>query len=148
MASAETIPLPAESSPGILKSIITFFSPRAEVKTTHLVELSREKTEKLIGVLKENKEGEELDEESLNLLRQDILRRFEEMNGKVVSGDLNWAQVQELFETVFRPNADEKARQILSEGLDYSGELLTKVMSCIGAGQQSDVKKKKAAAIA
>lgn len=81
------------------------------------------------------------DEKSLESLRQDIVRRFEKMNGEAIPGNLNWLQIQnDLFEVVFKVNTDERARQILSEGLGYSRELLTEVMHCVGRGQQFEAK--------
>ncbi|MFC1730926.1 hypothetical protein ACFL6I_11385 [candidate division KSB1 bacterium] len=132
MSFTETIPLHTQSRPGILKNILEkILSPRAE--KTQLVELSRERIEELIEEFSEK--------ESRDSIRQDILRRFEKMNGEVIPKNADWVKVQDLFEAVFKPNTDERARQILSEGLGYPRELLTEVMYCVGRGQKSEEEK-------
>lgn len=129
MSSFETALPRAEARPGKIKQIIEkIFSPRAE--KTRLITLSRKRVEELIRQFPENEA----------LLRQDVLRRFEKALGCPLSKDLNWFEVENLFEAVFKLNTNERAYQILSEGLGYPREMLTKVMHCVGQGEHHEIK--------
>lgn len=133
MPSFETALPRVETRPGKIKQIIEkIFSPRAE--KTRLITLNRERVEELISQFPEDEV----------LLRQDLLKRFEKMNGKKIPGNLSWFEIRDLFEAVFKvntgPSGDKRAYQILSEGLGYSIELLTEVMHCVGRSQQFETK--------
>ncbi len=121
-------------------------------KKSELALLTRDRVEDLVnGFLKyysidQLNGNEALFYQNEAQLRQDVIRRLRRILPDHILEDSNWLDVQNLFEKFFSKGGllvkgdDEEVYKDLAERMEYSVDLLKKIMYCVGRSQRLGIK--------
>ena len=117
---------------GIKSTVEKIINPDA----SRLALLNREQIEALIDRFPE----EEI------ILREDIRRRFEKALGRNIPENRDWFEIENLFEFYFSNRNGHlynsgDAYQYAAKELNYSIELLKRVMKCVGKGEALEMQR-------